>query len=575
LKLEEQIKGKAKAILRGIPASSGIVINKAYVIKQEPFVNKEKIIKKSDIPYEINRYLNSQNNLIEELKNAIDKVPKNALDLISILQADLMMLEDEIFSKEVIDFIRKGNSAESSIINQFEKHISLLRRSSDEIFRDRIIELDNFEKRFLRHLSQKEKIFDIPEERIVVAQRLMPTELVTLLEKNVQAIITEGGGITSHLAILARSYSIPAVFSVNFATNLIRNDELLIIDAYSGKIFIKPDKELLNDYLNKFDQIRKYKEKLGKIIDLPTVTQDGKEVTLWANVNSLDDVKQAIVVNAKGLGLVRTESLLMELGRIPNEEEQVNYYNQIAETAFPLIVTLRAFDIGSDKYLDNIIEKEDNPALGFRGIRLLLSRKDIFKTQIRAILRASKNKNVRFMLPMITSIEEVVQTIEIINQCKEELLNEGIIFDDNLPLGVMIETPAAALISDELSQITNFFSIGTNDLTQYILAADRTNELLSEYFNNFHPGVLRLMEFTINAAHRNNIPVAVCGEMAGHPLATELLLGMGVDELSMAPSLLLEVKEKILSLNYNDSRETSMKIMKSAKVKEIFQSISY
>ncbi len=575
MKLEEQIKGKAKKTLRGIPASAGIAIGNAFVIRQEIFVSKDKIIKKSDIPYEINRYLNSQNNLIDELKNAIEKVPQNAFDLLSILQADLMMLEDEIFSNEIIEHIKKGFSAESSVINQFEKHINLLRRSSDELFRERIIELDNFEKRFLRHLSQKEKIVDIPENRIVVAQRLMPTELITLLEKKVQAIITEGGGITSHLAILARSYSIPAVFSVNFATNLIVKDDYLIVDAYSGKIYLEPDQELLFDYLDKSEQIRKYKEKLGKIIDLPALTQDGKEVTLWANVNSIDDVKQAIVMKAKGLGLVRTESLVMELGRMPSEEEQFNYYTQIVETAFPLIVTLRAFDIGSDKYSENIIEKEDNPALGFRGIRFLLSKKDIFKSQIRAVLRASKNKNVRFMLPMITSIEEVVQSNELINLCKKELMEEGISFDDNMPLGVMIETPAAALISDELSQIANFFSIGTNDLTQYILAADRTNELLSDYFNNFHPGVLRLMEFTINAAHRNNIPVAVCGEMAGHPLATELLLGMGVDELSMAPSLLLEVKEKILNLNYNDSREIALKIMKSAKVKDIYQSISY
>jgi phosphotransferase system enzyme I (PtsI) len=284
-------------------------------------------------------------------------------------------------------------------------------------------------------------------------------------------------------------------------------------------------------------------------------------------------VKNAKLVSSVGLGLVRTESQVIALNRFPNEIEQYEYYKDIADTAYPMIVTLRAFDVGTDKYSDNLLIREENPALGLRGIRYLLAQKDLFKIQLKAILKASRNKNIRLLLPMITSIEEVISSKQLVEECKQELLKEDETFDKDILIGLMIETPAAALIADELSQICDFFSIGTNDLTQYCLAADRTNELLSEFFNTFHPGVLRLIEFAVNAGHKNGIPVAICGEMAGHPFATPLLIGMGVDELSVAPSLFLEVKEKILSMSYEETKAYSNKVLKTTIVRDIFNSI--
>ncbi len=571
--LNEHITGTYKLSLVGIPASSGIVIAKSHILKTEVFYNTQKFIEPSEIEKEIGKFINAQQLLIDELNETLEKVPKNALDLIGILQADLMILQDPIFSDEIINFIKNKFSVESAIVKQFETNKGFLRRSNDEIFKERIVELDNIEKKFIQILTQKEKILDIPEHSIIIAQSLSPSDLVKLLEKKIVGFILESGGITSHISILARSYNLPAIVSTNYAARLINNNENIILDAYSGKIFVNPDIDLLKFYQEKINQIRTYKEKLGEIIDLPAVTKDGKEITLWGNVNTFDDVKQAILDGAKGLGLVRTESLVIEKGRFPSENEQYEFYKKICETVFPLIVTLRAFDVGSDKYTDELILKESNPALGFRGIRFLISRPEIFKNQIRAILRSSKFKNVRFMLPMITSVDEVMKTKNLIEECKAELAAKGYSYDDNMPMGVMIETPAAALISDELSRIVDFFSIGTNDLTQYVLAADRTNELLSEFFNNFHPGILRLIDFTISAAHKNKIPVAVCGEMAGHPLATELLVGMDVDELSMAPSLLLEIKNKILSLDYKTTRQYVMRTIKSNVVRDIFQNV--
>lgn len=573
MNIEKSYRGIAEKVLIGIPASSGIAIGNAIVFKTEVFIDTNKQISEKDIDSEIQRFEIGKRKLISEFNDAISKVPENAHDLYAILQADLMMVEDEFISFEIVNHIRNLHTAEASIILTYEKTKGILKHSSDELFRERITELDNIQKRFLFNLNKEEKYYDIPENSIIIASSLTPSELLQLKEKKISAIVTEVSGITSHLAILARSFSLPAVISVNYATTEINNIDEIILDGFTGQVFVNPDEELYKYYNEKKEKIKEHLKELGELIGLPCSTKDGKEINLWCNANNIEDVNNAKLVSSVGLGLVRTESFVIELNRFPTEEEQYDYYNEIAETAYPMVVTLRAFDIGSDKYSDNLLFREDNPALGLRGIRYLLARPDVFKTQIRAILRASKNKNIRLLLPMITSLEEVFATKTIIEQAKTELMNADYTFDKDILIGLMIETPAAALIADELSKFCDFLSIGTNDLTQYCLAADRTNELLSEFFNTFHPGVLRLMEFTVNAAHKNNIPVAVCGEMAGHPLATSLLIGMGVDELSVAPSLFLEVKEKILATNYNDCKFNVNKIMNTTIVRDIYDSI--
>lgn len=573
MNIDKSYKGTAKEVLIGIPASSGISIGKAVVFRTEVFIDKYKLISESDVQSEIKRFETGKRKLVDEFNDAISKVPESAHDLLAILQADLMMVEDELVSSEIISHIVNLHTPEAAVILTYEKTKGMLKHSSDELFRERITELDNIQKRFLVNLGKEEKFFDVPENSIIIAQSITPSELLPLREKNVAGIITEVGGITSHLAILARSFSLPAVISVNYATTEIHNNDDIILDGFTGQVFINPDKELFEYYEEKKEKIKEHLAKLGELIGLPCTTNDKREVNLWCNANNIEDVKNAKLVSSVGLGLVRTESFIIELNRFPSEDEQFKYYKDIADTAYPMTVTLRAFDIGSDKYSDNLLFREDNPALGLRGIRYLLAQRPLFKTQIRAILKASRNKNIRLLLPMITSLEEVIHSKKLIEECKMELQIEGETFDKDILIGLMIETPAAALIADELSQNCDFFSIGTNDLTQYCLAADRTNELLSEFFNTFHPGVLRLIEFAVNAGHKNNIPVAICGEMAGHPFATPILIGMGVDELSVAPSLFLEVKESIMSLSYEECKNYSNKVLKTTSVRDIFNSI--
>lgn len=541
--------------LKGIPASAGIEIGEAFVIKTEIFINEKETISSDDIDNEIERFLVAKNKYLEEILLAISKVPQDAKELRGILATNQMLLEDQIFIDEIIKSIKSGLSTESALLLNFEKQKQFLRQSTDQIFRDRISEIDNIEKRLYFYLKQPEFNLKIKNNTILVAQSLSTTDLINAHTQGIKAIITEFGGMTSHIAILARSFQIPAIISVNHATFIIQSGQNLIVDGYTGEIFIEPDEELIASYRQKIKSEKEYKESLSKLIEIPTSTKDGHKISLWCNANNSEEVRQSFLNGAEGLGLVRTEHLIISLDRFPDEEEQYEYYNEIAQIAYPMKVTLRAFDIGTDKYTKHIAKREENPALGFRGIRFLLSQRDYFKSQIRAVLRASRNKNVRLMLPMITSIEEVIQTQALINECKKELSEAHLTFDDNLELGIMIETPSSALLSDELAKICSFFSIGTNDLTQYTLAVDRDNELLVDYYNPFSKSVLRLMSIIVNSAHKNNIPVAICGEMANHPAATSLLVGLGIDELSVSPSVVLEIKQTIINLSYEDSKK--------------------
>ncbi|HPD33850.1 MAG TPA: phosphoenolpyruvate--protein phosphotransferase [Bacteroidota bacterium] len=540
-------------VLKGIPASTGIEIGEAFVIKPDIFIEENLTISSDNINNEIKKFLDAKDKYLEEISLALSKVPMESKELRGILATNQMLLEDPIFTNEIIKSIRNGLSAESAILLNFEKQKQFLRQSSDQVFRDRIIELDNIEKRLYFYLKQPEFSIKIKDNTILVVQSISTTDLINAHSQGLKAIITEFGGMTSHIAILARSFKMPAIISVNRATSIIQNGQKLIVDGYTGEIFIEPNEELIELYQEKIKTEKEYKESLSKFIEIPSFTRDHHKVGLWCNANNSEEVHQAFLNGAEGLGLVRTEHLVISLDRFPDEEEQFEYYNEIAQIAYPMKVTLRAFDIGTDKYSKHIAKREENPALGFRGIRFLLSQKDYFKSQLRAVLRASRNKNVRFMLPMISTVEEVIQTQALMNECKKELEKEGKTFDNNLELGIMIETPSAALLSDELARICSFFSIGTNDLTQYTLAVDRDNELLVDYFNPFTKSVLRLMSIIVNSAHKNNIPVAICGEMANHPAATHILVGLGIDELSVSPSVLLEVKQTILNLSYEES----------------------
>jgi phosphotransferase system enzyme I (PtsI) len=570
----EKIRTNYDVILKGIPSSPGISFGKAFVIMPEIIMIPTEHIPQEDIPEELNRFDIAVSGLTKEILETISKVKSDAKNVIGVLETNLLVLNDSFFITAISKRISKGFSAENAIIQEFDSQKQYLNLSKDLLIRERAIELDHLKERFLSVLRNKEYNYDIPENSIIIAQTITPTDVVNFHNSGIIGIITEVGGIASHSSILARSLEIPAVIGVKEATLSIDNDMDLIIDGYAGTIILNPSKKTFFEYSIKKQKEQEHKQHLGALIKVPSKTTDGRKIHLLTNVDFPDDVENAIMVGAEGIGLVRSEHLVVSLNHFPDEEEQFKWYNEIAERAYPNPVTIRAFDVGSDKFAEGVPKHENNPALGLRGIRFLLSRKDIFVSQIKAILRASKNKNIRIMLPMVSSIKEIQLSLSLTEECKNILSEQNIPFDANIPVGIMIETPAAALLSKAFAQYSDFFSIGTNDLTQYSLAADRTNELVSDIFDHFHPAVIRLIQMTAEAASSRGIPVGICGELAGHAAATPLLIGLGINELSVSPSILLELKHRIRETSYKESLKLTKRILKCNSYEEIKKNLA-
>ncbi|MFA6572226.1 MAG: phosphoenolpyruvate--protein phosphotransferase, partial [Bacteroidota bacterium] len=384
---------------------------------------------------------------------------------------------------------------------------------------------------------------------------------------------TEAGGITAHSSILARSFEIPAVIGVNEITQFVNHNDTAMVDGYAGYVIFNPSEEKIELFKIKRSEEEGHRRELGQLVKIKTSTKDGRKIHLLSNCDSPEEVDSAMMVGSEGIGLVRSEHLVLALNYFPDEQEQYKWYSEIAQRAYPNMVTIRAFDVGSDKYAEGMSKHENNPALGFRGIRFLLHREDLFITQIRAILRASKNKNIRIMLPMVSNLSQIESSKVLIEKCKDMLRQENELFDSQIPVGIMIETPAAALLAEKFAENCDFFSIGTNDLTQYTLAADRTNELVTGIYDSFHPAVLKLIKSAVDGAKKKNIPVGVCGELAGHTAATELLIGLGIDELSTVPSILLELKSRILKIKYSKSKKIAKEILNCNSFYEVTQKL--
>lgn len=570
--ISEDKKSEQSRILKGIPSAAGMAMGKAVVLKPETIIVPTKELQPEEVPQEIERFNSAVEDVIKEYELVISKVDQTQQNVIAVLETNVLVLRDTFLTDSIIDKVKTGLSAESAVISIFDAQMQIFLSAKDAIIRDRAHELDNIKERLIAALRLTCVFYAVEEGSIVVAKSLTPSDLVNFKEAGVAGIITEVGGITAHFSILARSFEIPTIIGVNNATDFIQPNTNVIINGYAGWVLINPNKKAIANYELKKAIEEEHRARLGELKKLPAETQDGTKITLLANIDFPKDVESAIVVGAEGVGLVRSESLIMSLSHFPTEEEQFEWYSQIADRAYPNPVTIRAFDVGSDKYAEGMPRHESNPALGFRGIRFLLQRLDIFKCQIKAVLRASKNKNIKLMLPMITNTNELKESIKIINRCKEELRELNIDFDNRLPIGVMIETPAAAIMADKLANYAEFFSIGTNDLTQYTVAADRTNELVLNNFDSFNPAVLRLIQMTSDAARARGIPVSVCGEIAGHSAATSILIGMGIKELSVSPAILLELKNRIRETSYSHAKDLCTKALDcetSAQLHEI------
>ncbi|MDF2590170.1 MAG: phosphoenolpyruvate-protein phosphotransferase PtsI, partial [Anaerocolumna sp.] len=455
-----------------------------------------------------------------------------------------------------------------STANEF---IMIFETMEDEYMRERAADIKDIRTRLLCALKgiNLSSLQNITEKVILVADDLAPSDTAVLNLDYILGFITKEGGVTSHVSIMAKGLGLPALVGVNSIMNEVTNGDFLIMDAKSGNIIINPDEKTIKEYQGLQEEYERKQNELAKESNLPAVTLDGRSVHLCANVGSIYDIKQAIKHGIDGVGLFRSEFLYMENNHFPTEEEQFKAYQEAAILVGKEL-TIRTLDIGGDKSLSYYeFEKEENPFLGWRAIRISLELKDMFKTQLRAILRASAFGTIRIMFPMIISMEELRTAKEILNECKLELTEESIAFDTNIQVGMMMETPASVLCAEDFAKEVDFFSIGTNDLTQYMLAVDRGNKKIANMYNSFHPAVLKSIKHIIKAGHNNNIKVGMCGEFACDERAIPVLLGLGLDEFSMSAMEIANVKHNIRNLSYESTKFLADKICNYSTIDEI------
>ena len=557
-------------VLKGIAASPGIAIGRAFVLDDMPSVNPDEQVSTDRIAEELSRFHNGLETVIAELDDASTLARSESSTVNNIVETYAMIVRDPMLANSIIRRIESGTSAEAAVAREFDAHKALMLNAKDEILRTRAQDFEVIKERIIAALRNRTLSHAAGYESVVVAPSVTPQDMLFFKQTQTLGYVTEIGGIHSHACILARDMGYPAVIGVSKAADKIPKDAMMIIDGYAGTVIVHPDDDTLLQYREKQTQAEVYRQRLGELADRPTVTSDGRRVRLLANVDEPDHVDAALMAGGEGVGLVRSEVMLIKLGRYPSSDEQAVWYRDIAERSYPNPVTIRAFDVGSDKFRQGIPHHEENPALGLRGIRFLLYRPDIFEEQICAVLRASENRNVRLMLPMVSMLEELDEARRMIENCQKKLRAEGIPFDEKIPVGVMIETPAAAMMADSFAEHADFLSIGTNDLAQYALATDRTNELVADIFDALHPAVIRMVRMVVDAGVRSGKSVSVCGEMAGHAAATEMLIGLGLTELSVSPRLLLELKQRILNVSYAQCRELEEQLETCTTTQEVY-----
>lgn len=551
--------------LKGIPAASGIAIGPAYVLgKEEVVVNPYKI-SENDIPIEIARF---EDALIETRKEILDIKRKISNELgdehAQIFDAHILVLEDRVLIEEVITNLKKEKLCVEYIFSKvLKKYVGAFARMEDEYLRERTADINDVGKRIIRKLLGKEQklLENVGKGVIVVAHDLSPSDTAAMFKKNIAAFITDIGGRTSHTAIMAKSLEIPAVVGLEEATIKIKPDDILIVNGRLGEVIINPDEKLLSEYKEKKEKVALLEQDLRDLKDLEAETTDGRKISIGANIELPEEVPSLIEHGSEGIGLYRTEYFYMNRKDLPSEDEQFESYKQVAEAILPHSAVIRTLDLGGDKFISKLqVPGEMHSFLGWRAIRFCLARPEIFKTQLRAILRASAFGKLKIMYPMISGIEELKAANKILNEVKKDLSSKKIKFDERLEVGAMIEVPSAALTADILAQEADFFSIGTNDLIQYALAVDRTDEKVAYLYEPAHPAVLRLIKTIIEAGHNAGIWVGMCGEMSGDPEFALLLLGMGLDEMSMPSLNIPKIKYVIRSV----SLKTAQKIVEKA-----------
>jgi len=534
--------------LKGIPGAPGIGIGTAQVLKKELDIPRFAV---EDSKEELDRFYKALDQSKQQVSQLLERASKNGnKDVADIMQAHLMMLDDPEFLAKVKESIENEKlNAEFAVWSVGQEYIQFFEQMTDEYLKARAADLKDITERIIRNLTGTLlDLSQLPQNTVLVARDLAPSDTAQIDREHVVGLVTDEGGPTSHVAIMARSFQIPAVVGTKNATGEIKNGDLLVVDGNEGIVEVNPAEDSLKNYEQKQLQWKKSRVIVGELITVPSVTKDGAQVKLEANIGRPEEVEIALKFGAEGVGLFRTEFLFMDRNTLPSEEEQFEAYKKALEGMRGQVVTIRTLDIGGDKDLPYLgLQRENNPFLGWRAIRYCLDRRDVLKTQLRAILRASVYGKAAVMFPMISSVEEVVKAKEVLEEAKAELREEGQPFDEHVKVGIMVEIPSAAVAADLLAPEVDFFSIGTNDLTQYTLAVDRDNEKVREYYNPLHPAVLRLIKRVIDVGNAFGKEVAMCGELAGDDKATEILLGLGLQVFSMTPSSIPRVKKVVLS----------------------------
>ena len=562
-------------LLKGIGASPGIAIGKVFLVDRDHLeLSHYNIATNEEIEKEIERFKGaiaaSRAQLLKAKKDINKKKFKEAQ---YIIDTHILLLQDKFLMENTIKAIKHEKTdaalALKKTIDGLRKHLANI---NDEYMQERTSDIDYIEQRILRNLAGiKSDIITASKEKIIiVANDLSPADTVNLNVNEVLGFTLDCGGRTSHTAIIARALKIPAVVGLKDITSRVKTGDTMIIDGIHGVVIINPTPDKFLQYSQQKSQYDEFEMGLLKYRDLPAETCDGFRIKLLANIEIMEELPSVIDYGAEGIGLYRTEFLFLNRKDLPSEKEQFEIYKKVTETISPNPVTIRTLDIGGDKFMSQIdFAEEINPVMGLRAIRFCLKEIAIFKTQLRAILRASVYGKVRILFPMISGIEEVWQTKKILDEVKKELQAEMKTFDPDIEIGIMVEVPSAGTIADLLAKEVNFFSIGTNDLIQYTLAIDRVNEQVSYLYEPLHPAVLRLIRNIINAAHSNGLTVAMCGEMAGEPFYIPILLGLGIDELSMNVMALPRVKRILRSLHYKESKSITDDVFKLSTAQEI------
>lgn len=551
-------------MLKGVGASSGIGIGTIVCIREES-LDYSKVVfqgeaeEKARLKEAVDTFCKVTQEMAEDIRQRVGEKESE------ILSGQIMMLSDPFMTGQMEEMIASGSCAEAALDSVCQMYIEMFSNVDDELMRQRATDIRDIRTRMLRLLLgiSSVDIASVPAGTVLVAKDLTPSMTVGLKKENISAILTEIGGKTSHSAILARALEIPAVLGIPQVLDQVSDGQQAIVDGESGEVIISPDEDTLKRYTAQWKEQQEQKAMLSVYRDRKTQDADGRNYELYSNIGSVAEAQIALENGAEGIGLFRTEFLFMDRTAMPTEQEQYEAYKAVSDIMQGKEVIIRTLDVGGDKEISYLkMESEQNPFLGWRAIRYCLEESDLFKVQLRALLRAgAEHKNIKIMLPLVTGVQEIRAAKQLLEECKQELAAQGIAYDDNIQVGIMIETPAAALIADLLAKEAAFFSIGTNDLTQYTLAVDRGNAKVENLYTTLHPAVLRSIRSIIRAAKEAKIPVGMCGEAAADPALIPLLLEFGLDEMSVSASSILKTRKIVSQWSQKETAEVEQKAM--------------